>query len=87
MEGSELDLPLSIAVLAIGTIANPTIQSTTPSLKTNKRGYIEADASSLGTSRKGVFAGGAIVTGSATVILAVGAGWRAAKSNRRVSDN
>jgi glutamate synthase (NADPH/NADH) small chain len=80
IEGSEFDLPLSVAILAIGTVANPTIQSTTPSLKTNKRGYIEADASTQRTSRKGVFAGGDIVTGSATVILAMSAGRRAAKS-------
>jgi len=80
IEGSEFELPLSIAVLAIGTTANPIIQSTTPSLKTNKRGYIEADAFSQRTSKRGVFAGGDIVTGSATVILAMGAGRRAAKS-------
>jgi len=49
-------------------------------LKTNKRGYIEADGESQRTSRKGVFAGGDIVTGSATVILAMGAGRRAAKA-------
>jgi len=78
--GSEFDLPLSVAVLAIGTTANPMIQSTTPSLRTNKRGYIEADSVTQRTTRKGVFAGGDIVTGSATVILAMGAGRRAAKS-------
>jgi glutamate synthase (NADPH/NADH) small chain len=80
IEGSEFDLPLSVAVLAIGTSANPIIQSTTPGLTTNQRGYIEADASTQRTSRKGVFAGGDIVTGSATVILAMGAGRRAARS-------
>jgi len=78
--GSEFDLPLSVAVIAVGTSANPVIQSTTPGLKTNKKGYIEADPASQQTSRKGVFAGGDIVTGSATVILAMGAGRRAAKS-------
>jgi glutamate synthase (NADPH) small chain len=78
--GSEFDLPLSVAVIAIGTGANPLIQSTTPGLNTNKRNYIEADATTQRTSRKGVFAGGDIVTGSATVILAMGAGRRAAKS-------
>lgn len=77
--GSEFDLPLSVAVIAIGTSANPIVQSTTPGLNTNKRGYIEADATTQQTSRKGVFAGGDIVTGSATVILAMGAGRRAAK--------
>jgi len=66
--------------MAIGTSANPIVQSTTPGLETNKRGYITADANTQRTSRKGVFAGGDIVTGSATVILAMGAGRRAAKS-------
>jgi glutamate synthase (NADPH/NADH) small chain len=80
IKGSEFDLPLSVAVIAIGTSANPIVQSTTPGLKTTKRGYIEADQTSQKTSRKGVFAGGDIVTGSATVILAMGAGRRAAKA-------
>ena len=78
--GSEFDLPLSLAVIAIGTSANPIVQGTTPGLQTNKRGYIDADQATQRTSRKGVFAGGDIVTGSATVILAMGAGRRAAKS-------
>jgi glutamate synthase (NADPH) small chain len=80
IKGSEFDLPLSVAIMAIGTSANPIIQSTTPGLNTTKRGYIDADQTSQRTSRKGVFAGGDIVTGSATVILAMGAGRRAAKS-------
>jgi glutamate synthase (NADPH) small chain len=80
VEGSEFDISLSVAVIAIGTGANPLIQSTTPGLNTNKRNYIEADVMTQRTSRKGVFAGGDIVTGSATVILAMGAGRRAAKS-------
>jgi glutamate synthase (NADPH) small chain len=78
--GSEFELPLAVAVLAIGTSANPIVQSTTPGLATDNRGYIAADEASQRTSRKGVFAGGDIVTGSATVILAMGAGRRAAKS-------
>lgn len=78
--GSEFDLPLSVAVMAIGTSANPIVQSTTPGLETNKRGYINARPDTQRTSRKGVFAGGDIVTGSATVILAMGAGRRAAAS-------
>jgi len=71
---------LSVAVIAIGTSANPIVQSTTPGLGTNKRGYIEAGERTQRTTRKGVFAGGDIVTGSATVILAMGAGRRAANS-------
>jgi glutamate synthase (NADPH/NADH) small chain len=77
--GSEYEIPLTVAVIAIGTNANPIIQTTTPGLNTNKKGYIEADPATQRTSRKGVFAGGDIVTGSATVILAMGAGRRAAK--------
>ncbi|HEY6944357.1 MAG TPA: NADPH-dependent glutamate synthase [Candidatus Acidoferrum sp.] len=78
--GSEFELPISVAVIAVGTSANPIVQSTTPGLSTDKRGYIQADATTQRTSRRGVFAGGDIVTGSATVILAMGAGRRAAKS-------
>ncbi len=77
--GSEFEVPLSVAVIAIGTSANPIVQSTTPGLNTNKKGYIQADENTQRTSRQGVFAGGDIVTGSATVILAMGAGRRAAK--------
>ena len=80
IKDSEFDLPLSVEVMAIGTSANPIVQSTTPGLGTNKRGYIQADEQTQRTTRQGVFAGGDIVTGSATVILALGAGRRAAKS-------
>jgi glutamate synthase (NADPH/NADH) small chain len=66
--------------MAIGTTANPIVQSTTPGLGTNKRGYIQADPETQRTNRPGVFAGGDIVTGAATVILAMGAGRRAAGS-------
>ena len=76
--GSEFVMPASVAIVAVGTTANPLIQSTTPDLKTNKRGYIEVN-DSLATSKPGVFAGGDIVTGGATVILAMGAGRKAAK--------
>jgi len=77
-EGSEFIIPASVAIVAVGTTANPLIQSTTPDLKTNKRGYIEVN-DTLATSKPGVFAGGDIVTGGATVILAMGAGRKAAK--------
>lgn len=80
IQGSEFELPLSVAVIAIGTSANPIVQSTTPGLGTNKKGYIQASDETQRTTRKGVFAGGDIVTGSATVILAMGAGRRAANS-------
>jgi glutamate synthase (NADPH/NADH) small chain len=77
---SEFVLPIDVAVIAVGTGANPLVQSTTPDIETNKWGYIVADLESLRTTKRGVFAGGDIVSGSATVILAMGAGRSAAKS-------
>jgi glutamate synthase (NADPH/NADH) small chain len=77
--GSEFTMPASVAIVAVGTTANPLIQSTTPDLQTNKKGYISVNEETLATSKKGVFAGGDIVTGGATVILAMGAGRKAAK--------
>jgi glutamate synthase (NADPH/NADH) small chain len=78
--GSEFVLPANVVIIGVGTTANPLIQSTTPDLATNKRNYIVADAESMRTSKRGVFAGGDIVTGGATVILAMGAGRKAAAS-------
>ena len=80
VKGSEYVIPAALAIIAVGTSANPLVQSTTPDLKTNKKNYIEADPETLQTSKKGVFAGGDIVTGGATVILAMGAGRKAAKA-------
>lgn len=81
VEGSELEIPLDVAIIAVGTGPNPLVQSTTPDLATNEKGYIAvADPQTLRTSRKGVFAGGDVVTGAATVILAMGAGRKAARS-------
>jgi glutamate synthase (NADPH/NADH) small chain len=76
--GSEFVLPVNVAIIGVGTTANPLIQSTTPDLATNKRNYIVADPGTMRTSKRGVFAGGDIVTGGATVILAMGAGRKAA---------
>ena len=76
--GSEFDFECDMIVFAIGTNANPIIGQTAK-LKLNKRGYIETDAN-LATSMAGVFAGGDIVTGAATVIEAMGAGRKAARS-------
>ena len=70
-----------LVVYAIGTNANP-IMGQTSGLKLNERGYIATDAD-LATSIAGVFAGGDIVTGAATVIQAMGAGRRAARSMKR----
>lgn len=78
MEGSEFEEPIDVAVIAIGAGPNPLISSTTPDLKINKRGYIVTDPATGATSIPGVYAGGDIVTGSATVIEAMGAGRRAA---------
>jgi glutamate synthase (NADPH/NADH) small chain len=80
VKGSEFVLPASVAIIGVGTTANPLIQSTTPDLATNKWNYIVADDTSMRTSKRGVFAGGDIVTGGATVILAMGAGRKAAAS-------
>jgi glutamate synthase (NADPH/NADH) small chain len=78
--GSEFVLPIDVAVIAVGTGANPLVQSATPDVLTNKWGYIMADPETLRTTKPGVFAGGDIVSGSATVILAMGAGRLAARS-------
>lgn len=78
MEGSEYEEPIDVAVIAIGAGANPLIRDTTPGLETNKWGYIVTDEATGATSIPGVYAGGDIVTGSATVILAMGAGRTAA---------
>jgi glutamate synthase (NADPH/NADH) small chain len=77
VEGSEFNLPVDTVVVAIGTGPNPIVASTTPGLETTKRGNIAADEDGK-TSKEGVFAGGDIVTGAATVILAMGAGRKAA---------
>ncbi len=77
--GSEFELEVDTVIYALGTKANPIIASTTPGLKTNRWGYLEVDPETQETSIPGVFAGGDIVTGSATVILAMGAGRKAAK--------
>jgi homotetrameric NADPH-dependent glutamate synthase len=77
--GSEFDLEVDTVIYALGTSANPVIAQTTPGLTTNKWGYLAVDEQTCATSLPGVFAGGDIVTGAATVILAMGAGRRAAK--------
>jgi glutamate synthase (NADPH/NADH) small chain len=76
--GSEHLVDIDMAVVAIGNGSNPIIQKTTPDLSFNKNGNIIADENSMRTTKKGVFAGGDIVTGGATVILAMGAGRKAA---------
>jgi glutamate synthase (NADPH/NADH) small chain len=78
--GSEFELDCDVVIIAIGNKPNPLIPSSTPQLKVSKWGTIEADESNGKTSMKKVYAGGDIVTGAATVILAMGAGKIAAKS-------
>ena len=80
IEGSEFELECDLAIIAVGAGANPLLTQSTEGLKLNKWEYIEADEKTGKTSKKGVWAGGDIVTGSATVILAMGAGRQAADS-------
>ena len=79
VEGSNWILDVDTVVIAIGTSPNPLIRNTTQGLTFTKKGGIEADEGGV-TAREGVFAGGDAVTGSATVILAMGAGKAGAKS-------
>ncbi len=80
IEGSEFEMPIDTVVVAIGQGPNPLVPRTTPGLELTKKVTIEADEKTGTTSRKGIFAGGDIVTGAATVILAMGAGKDAARS-------
>lgn len=77
---SKFRLECDLAVIAVGAGANPLLTTVTPGLKLNKWGYIIADPETGKTTKKGVWAGGDIVTGSATVILAMGAGRKASDS-------
>ncbi|MDE6218630.1 MAG: NADPH-dependent glutamate synthase, partial [Muribaculaceae bacterium] len=79
VEGSEFMIEADVVIMALGTSPNPLIKDTTDGLETNRRGCIVADEEGT-TSRAGVFAGGDAVTGAATVILAMGAGRKAAKA-------
>ncbi|MFR9503530.1 MAG: NADPH-dependent glutamate synthase [Rikenellaceae bacterium] len=78
-KGSEFEVECDVVIMALGTSPNPLIASTTAGLDTNRWGCVVADDNGA-TSRKGVFAGGDVVTGAATVILAMGAGRTAAKA-------
>ena len=80
INGSEYILDIDLAVIAIGNGSNPLIHQTSPEIVVNKRGNIVVDSETMRTTKQGVFAGGDIVTGGATVILAMGAGRKAAKS-------
>jgi glutamate synthase (NADPH/NADH) small chain len=80
MEGSEFELECDLVIVAVGTGPNPVLTQSTDGLALNKWGYIQVDEKTGKTAKKGVWAGGDIVTGSATVILAMGAGRIAANS-------
>jgi glutamate synthase (NADPH) small chain len=80
VEGSEFRLPMDACVIAIGNSPNPIIPATTPGLKVNKNGTIIADLTTGKTTMDRIWAGGDIVTGAATVIMAMGAGRIAANS-------
>jgi glutamate synthase (NADPH/NADH) small chain len=80
IKGSEFQLECDLAVIAVGAGANPLLTQSTEGLELNKWGYVITDPETGKTSKKGVWAGGDIVTGSATVILAMGAGRAASDS-------
>ncbi|MCK5454001.1 MAG: FAD-dependent oxidoreductase, partial [Calditrichia bacterium] len=80
IKGSEVIVPVDAVVCAIGNSPNPLISSTTPGLEVGKRGNIVADEETGRTSLDKIWAGGDVVTGAATVILAMGAGRKAARS-------
>jgi glutamate synthase (NADPH) small chain len=80
MSGSEFEIEVDAVVFAVGQGANPLIRETTPDLPVSRQGYIVADSFTGATAKRGVFAGGDVVTGGATVISAMGAGRRAARA-------
>ncbi|KGK87188.1 NADPH-dependent glutamate synthase [Clostridium sp. HMP27] len=80
IKDSEYEIELDTVIMALGTSPNPLITSTTKGLDTNKWGCIIAEDETGETTKKGIFAGGDAVTGAATVILAMGAGKKAAKA-------
>ena len=79
IEGSEFVLDVDTVIMSLGTSPNPLIRSTTPGLDTNKKGCLIVNEENM-TTRDHVYAGGDAVTGAATVILAMGAGKKAAAS-------
>jgi glutamate synthase (NADPH/NADH) small chain len=80
VKGSEFLVECDLCIVAVGSGANPLLTSETTDMRLNKWGYIITDPQTGKTTKKGVWAGGDIVTGAATVILAMGAGRQAADS-------
>ncbi|MGD9897552.1 MAG: NADPH-dependent glutamate synthase [Calditrichaceae bacterium] len=87
IEDSEFVMEIDLAIIAIGNGSNPLIKQTSPEIEFTKRGTIAVDSETMKTSKKGVFAGGDIVTGGATVILAMGAGRKAAAAMNDFMNN
>ncbi len=83
VEDSEFTLPVDTVIMALGTSPNPLIKNTTPGLEINRNGGLVVDETTQATSRAAVFAGGDAVSGAATVILAMGAGRKAAAAIHR----
>ncbi|MCD6290797.1 MAG: NADPH-dependent glutamate synthase [Anaerolineae bacterium] len=80
IEGSEFVMELDVAIIAIGSSPNPLIAKTTPDIEVSRKGTIVVDEATMKTSKQGVFAGGDVVSGGATVIRAMGAGRKAARA-------
>ena len=78
--GSDEEVPYDEVIVAIGNASNPLIKMTTPEIEVNRRGNFIVDEETMRTSMEGVYAGGDIVLGAATVILAMGQGRKAAKA-------
>jgi len=89
IEGSNFNMPVDMVIIAIGTDANPIVARSANGVQTNKWGYFVTDEKTCATTRKGIFAGGDIVRGAATVISAIGDGKTAAEAinNYLSSDN
>ena len=85
--GSEFFLPFDCVIHAIGNSPNPLIPATTPGLSIGKRGNVVVDPETCKTSKERVWAGGDIATGAATVIMAMGAGRKAASSIHQYLQN
>lgn len=80
VEGSNFHVPVDLVVIAIGQSPNPLIPNTTADLETGRNGTVKVDPATMKTSKRGVFAGGDVATGGATVILAMGQGKIAARA-------
>ncbi|MGD9364740.1 MAG: NADPH-dependent glutamate synthase [Desulfobacteraceae bacterium] len=80
IKGSEFEMSCDLCIVAVGSGANPLLTSDTPDMQLNRWGYVRAEEKTGKTTKKAVWAGGDIVTGAATVILAMGAGRQAADS-------